>query len=487
VTSPVPTPVAGGSAKGRWWVLTVVGLAMLLVMVDTTVVNIALPTAQRDLGMSDVGRQWTISAYTLAFGGLILLGGRIADRFGRRATLLVGIVGFAVASAIGGAAVNPEMLVVARIAQGLFAALIAPSTMSLLTITFTEPRERAQAFGIYGAVMMSGAAVGLLAGGALAEYLDWRWCLYVNLPIAAVAGVAGWFLLPSTRPDRDTRLDWSSGLLGGSGIIALVYALSEVATRGWDSGIVLGLLAAAVLLLAGFLYRQTHSRDPLLPLTVVTDRRRAAAFLAVAAAPVGMFGMFLFLTYQLQEIMHYGPLAAGLAFVPMLVANVLVSTQITGRLMPRTGPRPLLTTGLVLIAAGMATLTLLTPETPLWGLIVPAEVLLGMGTGLVMPTVGNTATNGIPVDDTGVASAFVTTSHLVGASIGTAALNTIAADVTASSADETAAATVHGFAVASGWAAVIVAATATAVAFLAPSGPNAAGVTARPAPDAAHR
>ncbi|GAB2972951.1 MFS transporter [Amycolatopsis acidiphila] len=216
----------------RWWALVAIGLAQPLVIVDTTIVNIALPSAPRELGMSDVARQWTISAYTLAFGGLLLLGGRLADRLGRKNTLIVGAIGFALASVVGGAATGPGMLIAARAAQGGFAALLAPSTLSLLTVTFTEARERAKAFGIYSAIMMSGAALGLIAGGALAEYLDWRWCLYVNLPLAAIAAVLDWSVLPKVEGHRETRLDWISAILGSGGIVSLVHALAEVATRG---------------------------------------------------------------------------------------------------------------------------------------------------------------------------------------------------------------------------------------------------------------
>lgn len=451
----------------RWWLLAVVGFAQLLVMIDTTIVNIALPEAQRELGISDAGRQWAITSYTLAFGGLLLVTGRLADRFGRRTTLLVGIAGFAVASAVGGAAVNGEMLIAARTAQGLFAALIAPSTMALIHTTFSEPRDRAQAFAIYGAIMMSGAAVGLVAGGALTQYLDWRWCMYVNLPVAAVAMVAGWFLLPVT-PAHETPIDWVSGVLGG-GIVLLVYGAGEVGTRGWNSPAVVVTLALAVLMLGGFVMRQTHLPTPLLPLAILRERRRGAAYLAVAAVPFGLFGMLLILTYQFQEVMRYGPLHAGLAFMPMLLGNVVVATQATRRLMPKVGPRPLLSSGLVLCAIGMGMLILLTPDASFWLLIVPAELLLGFGTGLVMPVVGSTATNGVRAEDTGAAAAFVSTAHLVGASIGTSVLNTVA---TVSAEAGTVEATVRGFTAAAAAAAAVLLAATLVTALLAPSGPN---------------
>ncbi|MFD4197059.1 DHA2 family efflux MFS transporter permease subunit [Amycolatopsis thermoflava] len=467
MTTTTPAPVTAPADSRKWWALAVVGLAQLLVIIDTTIVNIALPTAQADLGMSDVARQWAITAYTLAFGGLLLLGGRLADRLGRKNTLIVGALGFAAASALGGMAAGPGLLIGARAAQGVFAALLAPSTLSLLTITFTEAKERAKAFGIFSAIMMSGGAVGLVAGGALAEYASWRWCLYVNLPIAIAAAIAGWFVLPNVRGHRETRLDWLSGVLGSAGIAGLVYGFSEAATRGWGSAVVLGTLIAAVVLLAGFVFRQARVRNPLLPLHILADRARSSGFLTIAVAAFGMFGMFLFLTYQLQAIMGFGALGAGLAFLPFLLGNVTVSTLLTRRLIPRTGPRPLLVIGLLLMAAGLAGLTQLSVDTSYWGLVLPVELVMGAGAGLAMPTVMNIATAGVEPKDAGVASAFITTSQQVGASIGTASLNTIAASATASVAGlALPAATVHGYAVANGWAAAIVAAGAIAVGVL---------------------
>ncbi|MTD54800.1 MFS transporter [Amycolatopsis pithecellobii] len=468
MTTALSAPSEARTEQRKWWALLAIGLAHLLVVIDTTIVNIALPSAQHELGMSDAARQWAISAYTLAVGGLLLLGGRMGDRFGRRNTLIVGAIGFALASAVGGAATGPGMLIASRAAQGVFAALLAPSTLALLTVTFSEARERAKAFGIFSAIMMSGAAVGLIAGGALTQYLDWRWCLYVNLPLAAVAAILGWFVLPNPAGHRETPLDWTSAFLGSGGIVSLVYALSEAATRGWGSGIVLGFAGAAVVLLGAFLYRQTRVGNPLLPLRILADRNRAAAFLTIGSVAFGMFGMFLFLTFQLQAIMHYGPLPAGLAFLPFLLGNVVVSMLLSRRLLPRTGPRPLLVIGMLLMAAGMVTLTQLTPDASYWGLIMPVELVIGAGAGLSMPVVINTATGRVAEADAGVASAFVTTSQQVGASLGTATLNSIASSVTASAAGlGVAAATVHGYAVANGWGAAIIAGAAIGVGLLA--------------------
>jgi EmrB/QacA subfamily drug resistance transporter len=462
------TTLAPPRAVSRRLALGALGLAQLMVVLDTTVVNIALPSAQHALGMSDTGRQWTISAYTLAFGGLLLLGGRLADRIGRRTTLLVGIAGFAVASAIGGAAPSPAWLIGARAAQGVFAALLAPSTMSLLTLTFTEPRERAKAFGIFSAIMMSGSALGLTVGGALTEFLDWRWSLYVNVPIAVLAGLGAWFAVPAVAGHRETKLDWTSAALSCGGVVLLVHALSEVATASWDSLVVPGSLVTSVVLLGWFVLRQARHPHPLLPLAVVRDRARAIAYLTVATASFGAFGMFLFLTYQLQVVMGYGALAAALAFLPTLAANMLTATQLSGRLLPRFGPRPLLAGGLFVLGCGLLLATRLTPDASYVPVILPMQLLLGIGAGLCMPVVLNVATRGVEARAAGAASAFVTTSQQVGASLGTAALNTIA--TAAAAGITTPSAIVHGYTTAAAWAAGLVGAAALTALLVLPRG-----------------
>ncbi|SFP40666.1 drug resistance transporter, EmrB/QacA subfamily [Amycolatopsis arida] len=476
MTALAPTLADRRAERRRWWGLAAIGMAQLLVLVDVTIMTIALPSAQRDLGMSDATRQWAITGYTLAFGGLLLFGGRLADRLGRRRTLLGGTVGFALASAVAGAAATPETLVAARVGQGVFAALLAPSAVSLLTIMFTEPRERARAFGLFSAIVLSGAALGLVVGGALAEYLGWRWCMYVNLPVALVATVLGAVVLPHAEAHRDTRLDWVSALLGGGGTVALVTGLTQLAERGTEPVGVIGLLGAAVVLLGGFVLRQARVRGALLPLAVLADRARAAAFGTIAIAAFGMFGMLLFLTFQMQAVLGYGPLATGAAFLPFVAVNVLVSTQLTRRLVPRVGPRPLLFTGLLVLAVGLLALTRLSATSSYAGVLLPAMLLVGAGAGLAMPTVMNTATAGVAPRHTGVASAFLTTCQQVGGSLGTAVLNTVAAGATAAvagagpTAQPPAAATVHGYAVASGWGAAVLAAGAVAMGLLSGSG-----------------
>ncbi|MFJ9541651.1 MFS transporter [Streptomyces sp. NPDC101225] len=410
----------------RWWGLVVIALAQLMVVLDATIVNIALPSAQRDLGMSDGNRQWVITAYTLAFGGLLLLGGRVADLVGRKRTFVIGLVGFAAASALGGAASSSGMLFGARALQGAFAAVLAPSALSLLTTTFTDPKERGKAFGIYGALAGSGSAIGFIVGGLLTEYLNWRWCLYVNIPIAVVA-VFGAFALLHDRPGHaGARLDVPGALLGCGGLVAIVYGFSEAVSRGWTDGLVLGLFAVGVVLLVAFVWWQTRAPVPLLPLHIVKDRDRAGCFLTMALATIGLFGLFLFMTYYLQVVLAYSPVKTGLAFLPLTVAIIIGSTQISARLLNRVPPRTLMVPGMILAAGGMALFTRITVHSSYAGEILPALLLMGLGMGLTFMPVFATATAGVAPQDSGVTSATVNTSQQVGGSIGTALLNTIA-------------------------------------------------------------
>ncbi|WP_369247466.1 MFS transporter [Streptomyces sp. R41] len=415
-----------GADAHRWWGLVIIALAQLMVVLDATIVNIALPSAQHDLGISDGNRQWVITAYTLAFGGLLLLGGRIADLVGRKRTFVFGLIGFAVASAVGGAATSPGMLFGARALQGSFAAVLAPSALSLLTTTFTDPKERGKAFGVYGALAGSGSAIGLIAGGLLTEYLNWRWCLYVNIPIAIIA-VFGAFALLRDRPgNKNARLDIPGVMLGCGGLVALVYGFSEAEPRGWTDPLVLSLFAVGVTLLIAFVVWQTKAASPLLPLHIVKDRNRAGCFLTMALAVIGLFGMFLFLTYYLQVVLGYSPVKTGMAFLPLTAAIVVGSTQISARLLQHVAPRMLMVPGMILAAGGMLIFTQLAVDSDYAGRLLPGLILMGLGMGLTFMPVFATATAGVAPQDSGVTSATVNTSQQVGGSIGTALLNTIA-------------------------------------------------------------
>ncbi|MGW3449652.1 MFS transporter [Streptomyces sp. NPDC001076] len=418
-------PTRDAPPRHRWWILAVIGVAQLMVVLDATIVNIALPSAQKDLGFSDGDRQWVVTAYALAFGSLLLLGGRIADLFGRKMTFLVGLAGFAGASALGGAATGFDMLIVARAAQGLFGALLAPAALSLLTTTFTDAKERAKAFGVYGAIAGAGGAIGLLLGGVLTEYLDWRWTLYVNLAFAVVAFVGGALLLQRTTRDKTATIDIPGAILVGGGLFSLVYGFSNAESHDWSSPATWGFLVAGALLLAAFTWWQTRATHPLLPLRVLLDRNRGASFISVLITGAGMFGVFLFLTYFLQQNLDYTPIKTGLAFLPMVAGLMLASTLATTMLIPRIGPKAIVPLGMGLAAAGMVWLTGLDLGSSYASDIMPPLVVAGLGLGLVMAPAMSLATAGVDAHDAGVASAAVNTMQQVGGSLGTALLNTL--------------------------------------------------------------
>src|SRR6195952_758104 len=304
----------------RWLVLAVIAVAQLMVVLDATIVNIALPSAQKDLGFSDDSRQWIVTAYALAFGSLLLLGGRIGDLFGRKWVFIAGLIGFAVASALGGTAQSFGLLVAARALQGGFGALLAPAALSLLTTPFTQPDERNKAFGIFGAIAGSGAAAGLLLGGVLTEYLSWRWCLYVNLAFAGAAAFGAFTLLTNQAQADKPRLDIPGTVTASAGLFSLVYGFSHAAETSWTNGTTLGFLIAGVVLIAGFIGLQQRVAHPLLPLRVVLDRDRGSAYLPGALPALPIFGLFLFLTYYLHQNLGFSPIQSGLAFLPMTVA-----------------------------------------------------------------------------------------------------------------------------------------------------------------------
>ena len=446
----------------RWLILAILSVAQLMVVLDATVVNIALPSAQQALHFSDSSRQWVVTGYTLGFGSLLLLGGRLSDLVGRKLTLITGLVGFAVASAVGGAAHSFTTLIAARAVQGIFAALLAPAALSLLTTTFTDPQERGKAFGVFGAVAGTGAGIGLLLGGFLTEYLSWRWCLYVNLVFAAVAGTGALLLLSKQARLAKPRLDIPGTLTGSVGLFALVYGFSEANRNGWGASSTLGFLAAGIALLAVFVIIQRRAAHALLPLRIVADRNRGGSYLAMLITAIGMFGVFLFLTYYLQQTLAYSPVKSGFAYLPMVGALIATSTTASTVLLPRLGPRMLVPTGMLLAAIGMVLLAQLGVHSTYAAHVLPGLLVLGVGLGLVFAPAMNTATLGVDRGDAGVASATVNTAQQVGGSLGTALLNTFATTATtaylagrAASPGVEADAAVHGYTTAFWWAAAI--------------------------------
>jgi EmrB/QacA subfamily drug resistance transporter len=431
-STPAPPPPAaeeyagGGRHEHRWWILAVIGIAQLMVVLDATIVNIALPSAQQDLGFSNGNRQWIVTAYALSFGSLLLLGGRVADLVGRKAVFIIGLVGFAGASALGGAAGNFGTLVSARALQGCFGALLAPAALSLLTTTFTDAGERAKAFGIFGAIAGAGGAVGLLLGGILTEYLDWRYCLYVNLAFAALATVGGARLLHGGRPVHRPKLDVPGTLLACGGLFCIVYGFSNAESHPWGEVQTWGFLVGSAVLLSAFAWWQTRAEHPLLPLRVVLDRDRGASFVAMFLSGAGMFGVFLFLTYYLQQLLGYTPVSTGVAFLPMVVCMVVASVTATNVLLPRFGGKVIVPIGMALAGIAMAWLTALDAHSSYAAHVMPPLLLNGIGMGFIFACAMNLATAGIATQDAGVGSAMVNTSQQVGGSIGTALLNTLA-------------------------------------------------------------
>jgi EmrB/QacA subfamily drug resistance transporter len=469
----------GPHHERRWKILGVIALAQLMVVLDVTIINIALPSAQADLGFSDDSRQWVITAYALSFGSLLLLGGKISDLIGRKWTFIAGLVGFAGASALGGAAPSFEVLVASRVLQGAFAALLAPAALSIVTTTFIDPGERAKAFGIYGAIAGSGAAIGLLLGGFLTELLTWRWTMYVNMAFAIPAAIAASRLLVNVRPAERPRIDVPGVVVATTGLFAIVYGFANAEMEGWGAPLTVGLLAYGVIAVGAFIAIERRAKAPLLPLRVVSERNRGASFLAVAIAGVAMFSTFLFLTYYLQQGLGFSPIESGLAYLPMVAAIMITATSSSTKLLPRVGPRPLIPTGMVLTALGLVYLTGIEVDSSYAGAILPGIIVMGVGFGLIMAPSFATATRGVEPTDAGVASAMVNTSQQVGGSLGVALLSTVFADAVSGysaavgtpAALAQAEAAVHGNSMAFWWAAGILMVGAIVTALLFEPGP----------------
>ena len=490
----MPPSAEPHSSRHRWLILVLIGVAQLMVVLDVTIVNIALPSAQEALGFSDESRQWIITGYALSFGSLLLLGGRLGDLWGRRRLFIGGLAGFAGASALGGFAPSFEVLVAARVLQGSFAALLAPAALSLLTTTFTVPEERNRAFSVFGMIGASGAAVGLILGGGLTEMLDWRWTMFVNLVLAVPAAMAAVRLLPADGAQAsDSRLDLPGTLTASVGLFALVYGFSNAESHGWGSPVTIAGIAAGLALGAAFVAIERRAEHPLLPLRVVADRGRAGGFLSIATVGIGMFGVFLFLTYYMQQTLGMSPLVSGLAFLPMLAMIMPAGAIGQTRLVPRFGPRPVIAIGMLLSAVGMLTATGLSVDSSYAVGVLPALLVLGVGLGLVFGPAMDAATRGVDGPDAGVASALVNTGQQIGGSIGMALLSTLAASAAGNfqgggrAADVAAQAAVHGYTTAFTWAAGAFAIGALVAWLLLPSGaPDASADAPRADPVFAH-
>ncbi|MCS5498169.1 MFS transporter [Cnuibacter physcomitrellae] len=489
MTSPSPAAVTPAHSSRRWLTLATVALAQLMVVLDATVVNIALPAAQADLQFSDGDRQWIITAYSLAFGSLLLLGGRISDLIGRKRAFIIGLIGFALASALGGMADSFGLLVFARALQGAFGALLAPTALAVLTTTFTDPKERGRAFGVFGAIAGAGGAVGLLLGGVLTEQFSWRWNLYINDVIAVIAVIGALvFVANVARTGPRPKLDIPGTILVSAALFALVFGFSHAETDGWGAFITWGMLAASAILLVAFVLWQRRASHPLLPLSIVLDRNRGAAYSSVLIAGAGMFGIFLFVTYYLQTTLGYSPIQTGVSFLPMIGMLILTAQLSTNIFLPRLGPKVMVPFGMIVAATGMVLLTFLDSSSSYAANVMPPLMILGVGMGSIMPASIQTATLGVDRHFAGVASAMVNTSQQVGGSIGTALLNTLAAtaatDFVASHAPVTqqvlSDAAVHSYSTAYWWGAAFFAfgAVVSALLFRRKARPAAAGAPA---------
>ena len=455
--APVPDP-------RRWAALSIIAVAQLMVVLDATIVNIALPAAQSSLHISDANRQWVVTAYTLTFGGLLLLGGRIADYWGRKRAFVAGIIGFAFASALGGLAQNDAMLFAARALQGAFGALLAPASLALLTVMFTEPKERAKAFGVYGGIAGGGAAVGLVMGGVLTEYANWRWCLLVNIPIALVTAVFALRLVRESRAGGNTRYDIPGAIVVTAGLVSLVYGFTKAATDSWRAAPTIAFISAGIALLALFVLIELRSRNPLLPMRILAHRTRGGAYLSSLLAGAGFIGAMLFVTFYFQNVLGYTPLKAGLATLPLTV-GVLFAAGTASAILPRFGARPLMAMGSLVAAVGMLAMTRIGVTSAFASTALPAELILGFGLGFIFVPLGTAALVDVGNHDAGAASAVVNSTQQVGGSLGTALLSTIAVTATtgylsshgtggAPSPTLAAQAAVHGFRIGFAWGAM---------------------------------
>jgi EmrB/QacA subfamily drug resistance transporter len=444
----------------RWLILAVILVAQVMILLDTTVVNVALPSAQADLGFSDAARQWVLTAYVLAFGSLLPLGGRLSDIFGRKRTFLAGLVGFAATSAIAGAAPNIGTLIAARAAQGTFAAILAPTALSLIAVTFTDRQELNKAIGIFGAASGGASALGLILGGLLTDYASWRWTMYVNIIFAAI-GIAGAlaFMTHSTHPNKP-RLSLPSTILGSAALFGIVFGAAKAGTSGWSSGITIGPLVAGAVLLVAFVLLQKYDRHPLIPLRVVLDRNRGGAYLVVGLSNLALLAEFLFLTYYFQTVLGYSPITTGLAFLPLPVAIAITATITQEKLVKHLSVRALVVTGLAISAVGAILLAQTGVHTSYAALPLPALILLGAGLGLSVVVAIGIGQQGVDPKDAGTAGAMNNVSQQIGSAIGVAVISTFVATATThylsshpAIPGSVAEATVHGFSIGYWWAA----------------------------------
>lgn len=413
-------------ARRRWLGLLVITGCQLLIVLDGTVVNVALPAMSDDLGLTPADRQWIITSYALAFGGLLMLGGRIADYMGLRRTFVIGIIGFGIASALAGFAPNFELMLTARALQGAFGALMAPAGLALLANTFTDPIERIKAFSLFGTVAGAGSAVGLVVGGVLTDAVSWRATMLINVPVVVLLVWAALAFLDEFKAEIVGRLDWIGAVLATAGLVSLVYGFSEAERSGWTEPLTLWLFGVGGSLLIVFILSQRMVANPLLPLRVLADRNRAGANLAVMLTVVGLFGVFFFMSFYFQEVLGYSALKTGLAFLPVTLC-IVASSEFLTRYSARFRPRALMAGGLLGTALALGLFTRLDADSSYWVDLVPGMVIMGVAITCVFVPAFNVGTFGVEPQDAGVASALINTAQQVGGSLGLALLSSVAA------------------------------------------------------------
>ncbi|MER5490130.1 MFS transporter [Streptomyces sp. NPDC002454] len=414
---------SGAPPRALGWALVVIATAQLMVVLDGTITNIALPSIQTDLDLSASTLAWVVNSYALAFGGLLLLGGKAGDLFGRRRMFRFGIVVFTVASILGGFATNEFLLIAARVLQGVGAAVAAPTALSLITTNFPEGAPRNKAMGVYAAMAGIGSTVGMLLGGVLTDYLDWRWVFFVNVPIG-VAVLFGTKLLAEGRPEHG-RLDIPGAITGTGGLIALVYGITRGGEHSWTDGLALGSFAVALVMLALFLVLQTKVDHPMLPLRLFADRTRSGSYVTMLLLGAGMFATFYFMTLYMQQVLGYSPVKTGLAYLPFSI-GMMISATMGSRLISRWSPRRIAGPGLLVGAVGMLWFAMLETDSSFAGHLAPAMFVtaLGLGASFVPMTLG--AVQGVAPQDSGIASALLNTAQQIGGALGLATLTTVA-------------------------------------------------------------
>jgi len=425
-----------------WVVLVLICLAQFMVVLDATIVNVALPSIQKDLGLSEANLQWIVNAYTLVFGGFLLLGGRAGDLLGRKRLFLIGLVIFTSASLLNGLSSSSGQLIGFRALQGLGAALISPAALSIISTTFAEGKERARALGVWAAIAIGGSAFGLVLGGWLTQSFSWPWIFFVNVPVGVFAFVAAFRLVPESKDEHAHRgYDVAGAVTVTGGLMTLVYAIVKAETKGWGSAETLLLFAAALVLLASFVLIETRSKEPLVRLSIFRTRSLSTANLTMFLVASGMFAMFFFITLYLQRVLEYHPLKAGLSVLPF-TAGIMVSAGLASSLAPRLGVRPVAAVGMILTALGMLLFARMPVDGSYVSDVLPPMIVAALGMGAVFMPVTLVATTGLKDEDQGLASGLFNTSQQIGGALGLAILSTVAAGRTHGSSP---AALVHGF------------------------------------------